>query len=115
MFTSNNWILFYVFLMFVVSSICTYTKSLRDSWFYLVFMISSSIAGSWLWVIASRRLNETKDLVWFSTMWDILMLAAFYGIPFLFVENKMNWQSWGAIVLILTGILWFKSQIGVHE
>lgn len=107
---SNNWILFYVFLMFAATAVCTYTKSLRDSWIFLAIMISTALAGSWLWVIASRRLDKMSDLLWFSLVWDLLMVAAYYLIPLFFYEHKMTWQSWAAIGLISAGIIWFKSQ-----
>lgn len=108
---SNAWILFYIFLMFVVSAVFTYTKSLKDSWMFLVMMIVTSLMGSYMWVIASRRLNTISELVWFSLVWDLLMVAAYYIIPLLFFDHKMTWQSWAAIGLIVTGIVWFKIQM----
>ena len=107
--TSNNWILFYASLMFIGSAIFTYSKTLKDTAFFTVYMITTAILGSWLWVVASRRIVAVADQLWYSLVWDTLMMAAFYGIPLVFFEHKMNWQSWSAVALIITGILWFKT------
>jgi drug/metabolite transporter (DMT)-like permease len=109
---SNTWILFWVFLMFAGSAVCTYTKCLRDSWVFLAVMIATALLGSYLWVVATRRLETISDLLWFSLLWDILMVVAYYLTPLLFHEHKMNWQAWAAIGLIVLGILWFKLQTG---
>lgn len=114
MFTSNNWILFYASLMFVGSAVCSYSKTIKDSWFFLAYMLITALAGSWLWVVASRRLTAVADQLWYSLVWDILMMGAFYGIPLLFFDHKMNWQSWCAIALIVIGILWFKAQTEIN-
>ena len=107
---NNYFILFYVFLMFILSSVFTYNKVLKESSWFLVIMIGTSLLGSYMWVVASRRLNELSDQLWFSLVWDILMMVAYYLIPLFFLEHKMNWQSWAALGLIVIGILWFKSQ-----
>ena len=107
---SNIWILFYVFLMFVAGAVCTYTKSLKEHWSFWWVMIGTAILGSIAWVIASRRLTTTAETVWFSLVWDLLMIVAYYLIPLLFYEHRMNWQSWCAVGVIIAGIFWFKSQ-----
>jgi hypothetical protein len=110
---SNTWILFYVFLMFVAGAVCTYSKALKDHWIFYVVMIGTALAGSYAWVVASRRLDKVADLMWFSLLWDILMVIAYYAIPFFFYEHKLNWQAWCAMILIIVGILWFKMESGV--
>jgi len=97
-------------LMFIASAVCTYTKSLKESWIFLIIMLVTACLGSWLWVVASRRLDKISDLIWFSLVWDMLMVAAYYLIPLFFYEHKMNWQSWAAISLIIAGIMWLKLQ-----
>lgn len=107
---SNNWILAYAFVLFTLGSICTYTKSIKESWVFYAVMMCSAISLSYLWVVASRRLDKVADQLWYSIIWDVLMVTAYYLIPLAFYEHKMNWQSWAAIGMIVTGILWFKAQ-----
>lgn len=99
-----------MFLMFILSSVFTYTKSLKESVWFLIVMIATSLLGSYCWVVASRRLDTLADQLWYSIVWDILMMVAYYVLPLFFLEHKMNWQSWAAIGMIVVGIVWFKSQ-----
>lgn len=113
MFTSNNWILFYASLMFIGSAIFSYSKTLKDTVYFTVYMLATALLGSWLWVVASRRIVGVADQLWYSLVWDTLMMGAFYGVPLLCFEHKLTWQSWSAITLIVVGMLWFKTSTGV--
>ena len=105
----NLWpILVCTFFAFCMGAAATYTKSFRDSQFYLPVFAILSLWGSYLWVTASRKLDNTIDILMLSMVWDLLMIMAYYAGPILLKCENLNWQAYVSVVLILIGIVWFK-------
>lgn len=105
----NVWlILIPSFMVFIAGATCSYSKSFRDSSYYLPAFVSLSLIGGWLWVTASRRLDTTKDILLFSLAWDVLMVLAYYAGPLVLKGEGLNWQAYAAALMAAMGILWFK-------
>lgn len=102
------WLLAPAFLIFCGGAVCTYTKSIRDSNWYLPSFVALSLAAGWLWVVCSRQLNNTNGILLFSLIWDGLMVLAYYAGPLVIKGERLDWQAYAAAALTVTGICWFK-------
>lgn len=101
----------YLFPVFVTHCVCaywTYTKTLRDSAAYIPVSLTMTIISTTIFAVAARQLQNTKEIMLFSFVWDALMLSAFYGMPMLLHDKSMGVQSYMAATLIVVGLLWFK-------
>jgi len=113
----NVWFLLIpAFLMFCAGAYCSYEKAIRDHWIYLpVIVISSALCG-WVWVLATRKLgaedDAVKQIMFFSLVWDLSMVAAYYALPLLLKGEQFNWQAYAASATAVTGIVWFKVATG---
>jgi hypothetical protein len=104
------------FAVFCAGAYCSYTKAIRDHWVYLpAFVILTMLCG-WLWVVASRNLGKdgdaVKEIMFFSLVWDVLMIVAYYALPLLIKGESFNWQAYVAAGLAMIGIVWFKVATG---
>lgn len=100
------------FVVFAAGAYCSYSKGFRDSSYYLPTFVFLSLVSGWLWVIASRRLDSVKDIMFFSLMWDVLMVVAYYAGPLVLKGDGFNWQAYAAAALAAAGIVWFKIATG---
>jgi hypothetical protein len=97
-----------VFLTFAAGSYTTYSKTFRDSSYYLPSFVALSLVSGWLWVVASRRLDSTSNILMFSMVWDLMMVIAYYAGPLVFKGESFNWQAYAAAGVMATGMVWFK-------
>lgn len=97
-----------VFVCFGLGAFVSYNKTARDSDYYLPIMILCSLANACLWVIATRRLDNTDKIVLFSLLCDALMILAYYGGPVLICQHRMPVQAWIAGAVVIAGMFWFK-------
>ncbi len=105
----NPWLLLIpAFLTFIIGSYTTYTKEIRDSSYYLLIFVSLSVVCGWLWVKASRKLDNTMGILIFSMVWDLLMAIAYYAIPVIFKGENLGWQTYAATAVMICGMIWFK-------
>jgi hypothetical protein len=95
-------------LVFSIGAICTYTKSIRESWVFLPIFVGLSLLSGWLWVTASRRFDSTANIMLFSLVWDILMVLAYYAGPIILKGDRFGWQAYAAAMMTVAGIFWFK-------
>lgn len=100
------------FLVFCLGSYCTYTKTIRESWLYVPAFIGISLISSIIWVLIARKLQTTNSILFFSLVWDILMVIAYYAGPIVFKGENLNWQAYAAGVLAVTSVCWFKIAVG---
>ena len=104
------------FAFFCAGAYCSYTKTVRDSWMYLPSFVILTMLCGWLWVVGSRHLGKdgdaTKEIMFFSLVWDVLMIAAYYALPLIFKGEGFNWQAYVAAGLAMIGIVWFKLATG---
>lgn len=96
------------FIIFCLGSYCTYTREVRESSYFIPLVISLSLVSSWIWAVVARNLSTTNHILFFSLIWDILMVLAYYAGPILLKENKFSWQVYASAALTVTGICWFK-------
>lgn len=105
----NTWLLSIpAFIVFCLGAYCTYTKEIREAWYFVPLVISLSIISAWIWATVARRLDTTNNLLLFSLVWDMLMVVAYYAGPLLLKEDKFSWQVYASAALTVTGICWFK-------
>lgn len=113
----NVWLLMIpAFTIFCAGAYCSYSKAIRDHWAYLpAFVILTMLCG-WVWVFVTRRLgaedDAVKQIMFFSLVWDVLMVAAYYALPLLLKGEHFNWQAYAASAMAAAGIVWFKMATG---
>jgi hypothetical protein len=97
---------------FAVGSLFTYNKALRESPYYFPAFFACGMVVSGVWVLASRRFQSDEKIMFFSLVWDVLMLLCYYVAPLLFKGESLSWQAYAASALALSGIFWFKLATG---
>ncbi len=109
----NTWyIMVPAFLAFLAGSWCSYTKWFRDSPYYLPAFVGLSLLCGWMWVVASRRFDGVASIMFFSLVWDVAMVIAYYAAPLLLKGEGLNWQAYAAAGVAAAGIVWFKLATG---
>ena len=106
----------YVYLVpvavaFSIGSTFTYYAPLRNSYAYLPTFFICGFITSLIWTITSRKLDNTEKIMFFSFVWDFLMLLFYYLIPAIIQHKNINLQTYFAAILIIIGIIWFKVSI----
>ena len=99
------------FALFCVGSYCSYTPSIRSHWSYIPVTIGISILGGTLWAWTARRCADNKEVLFWSLVWDALMVAAYYALPLAFGAAKIPLQAYVAAGVVIFGLIWFKSLV----
>lgn len=102
------WLSVPAFAIFCVGSFCTYSKDVRESFFFIPISITLAILSGWIWAVAARKVDGTANLMLLSLVWDLLMVFAYYAGPLLFKGEKFGWQTYAAVAITIAGIIWFK-------
>lgn len=104
----NLTILTIVFAVLTLGSYATYNKDIKDSNYYLPLYLSTSLAYSILWVMATRKINTTAALLHYSLIVDVMMVVAYYLGPLIIQGKEINWQVWPAGAITIIGMFWMK-------
>lgn len=99
------------FTLFCLGSYFSYTPSIRTHWSYIPLTIGISILGGALWAWTARRCADNKEVLFWSLVWDALMVAAYYALPLFFGSAKIPFQAYVAAGLAIFGLIWFKSLV----
>lgn len=91
-----------------VCAYLTYTKTMRESALYIPVSMSMTLLSTLIFTAAARQLQDAQEIMFFSFVWDILMLLAFYGVPMLLHKEGIGTQSYMAATIIVFGLIWFK-------
>jgi len=70
--------------------------------------MSMTLLSTLIFTAAARQLQGSQEIMFFSFVWDILMLLAFYGVPMLLQNEGIGTQSYMAATVIVFGLVWFK-------
>jgi hypothetical protein len=97
-----------VFIVDVLGAYCTYNKNVRESWVFLPAIVFLFVMSGLLWFVSARQFDSTAELLFFSLIWDILMVLAYYAGPLIFKGTGFGWQAYAAAALTVAGIFWFK-------
>lgn len=106
--------IYYYFIIFAIlstGSYFSYTKELRDSSYYYPTLVIMTMVSSFVWVRATRKLDNNNAIIYFSLCWDILTVLAYYVGPLIFKGDKLTVQSYLAALGTIACIAWFKHTI----
>lgn len=97
-----------------LGSYSTYNKDIRDSKYFFYIMLASAIIGNYVWVYCSKRLNDGKDILLFSMLWDIITVVCYYALPLIYVgtTQRLGWQTYLAATSVIACTYWFKVTLG---
>lgn len=99
------------FAMFCIGSYCSYTPSIRSHWSYIPITIAISIIGGFLWAWTAKRCPNNKEVLFWSLVWDCLMVVAYYALPLAFGAANIPFKAYIAAGLVVFGLIWFKSLV----
>lgn len=83
---------------------------MKNSSSYLFVFIISSLMNSYIWVYSSRKLNEGM-MIFYSLIWDALMVLVYYLIPIIIKSNKLGWQALCAAICTILSLIWLKKSL----
>ena len=109
-----NYVVFYTVLTVVLSigAFSTYSKELKASYWGLpVFLLVSNIS-SYLWYYAATKTKDSKEMMFVSLVWDVIMVILYYIFPMMYSLDKLNWQVPIASSMVIIGLFWLKSAFG---
>lgn len=101
-------ILLPVCLLFVVGSVFSYRADLRASGWFLPVYLAVSVGCALCWVVAARSLNDGRSILFFSLVWDVLMVACYYLLPLALFDFRFNRWAWAGFALMLAGLVLVK-------
>lgn len=105
----NPWyLLIPAFASFCIGSVATYSATIRNSWQYYPMYVGSMLACAFLWISASRTINDPVKILFYSLVWDCLMLLAYYAAPLVLKGHNLSWQAYAAAAVAVVGVVWFK-------
>lgn len=99
------------FAMFCIGSYCSYTPAIRSHWSYIPITIAISIIGGSLWAWTVRRCPSNKEVLFWSLVWDFLMVVAYYALPLAFGAANIPFNAYIAAGFVIFGLIWFKSLV----
>jgi hypothetical protein len=96
-----------VLLIYSVASYSTYSQQVRTHPSYYVIITAVGIISSLLWCHATASLSS-KQVIWFSLLWDFIIILVYNVIPFLMMARTFPTQAYLAFGMILLGLVWLR-------
>ena len=93
-----------------VGSYYTYSD-LRHSTSYLYVFIVCSLLNSYIWVSSSRKINDDGLMIFYSLIWDLLMVLVYYVVPLLLKSEKLGGEAIAAAIATIASLVWLKSSL----
>ena len=112
--SSVKLILFYLvpsFLVYGAYTFVTYSKSIRDSSYYLPLGLAAAVLANVIWMFMARNLGTAKSIFYWGLALDITLTASTIIVPVMFFGVSPSKTSAVAIMMILTGIVLLKLSI----
>lgn len=72
-----------------------------------MIFLGAALAAAWGWAV---RLIETKEQLYvYSLFWDSLILFAYYAVPLIYFNVKLNWGMGIGSALVIIGLVVAKA------
>jgi multidrug transporter EmrE-like cation transporter len=95
-------------LIFIIGSLFSFSDTLRNSKWYTPVFVILGIAMTFLWIWATKVFDDKNKIYVFSLVWDFLMMAAYYLLPFCLYKFKFSWPMIIGALLMVAGVVVVK-------
>ena len=98
-------------LVMIFQSFCCYlafNKDLYDKWYFIPGGLLCSSAGSMVWLMTARIMNDPRRLYIFSFAWDLAICSVYFLLPVFVAKIRLNKYELIGICVMATGLMIMK-------
>lgn len=104
----HYWTLLLTAVIYTFSCYLAYHEEAKKYWWYIPLGVGLGLIASLIWFLVCKFVTDKNDLYLFNIFWDVVMAAAYYGVPILLFGVKLDRMSIVGVILILTGLIVLK-------
>lgn len=86
----------------------SYEKWAQEKWWYFWVAILSGAASNVLWFIATKIIEDKKQIYLYSLVWDFFVVAVYFLLPVYVFDIKLNKIGIMGLILMLIGFMMIK-------
>lgn len=104
------WLIFILaFVLYSASAYLSYHEEwkTRNFYFPLGIFIGLCITTLWFWLV--RYIDDKNKIYFYSLIWDTIMIGVFYITPIIIYGVSINKAGLFGLILIIAGLIIFKT------
>lgn len=92
-------------ILYAIFTWYTFNDEIRQSPYFFVIGLAYAVLANFTWIILVRNINDTRQILFYSLAWDVLMAVIGWMIPIIFYHARLTLTSSLGVLLIIAGVL----------